>query len=124
MSKRRILCVSFDSAVSESRRTTLKEAGYDVMSTTDVKEAEELLNVESFDAVIIGHRFSRDERYLLAVEAEEKSDTPVILVCGGAQDSEIPASGRVYALEGAAGIVSALTELFAAEVEARSPAAA
>ena len=124
MSKRRILCVSFDSAVSDSRRTTLKEAGYDVMATTDVKEAEELLNVESFDAVIIGHRFSRDERYLLAVEGEEKSNTPVLLVCGAARDSEITASGRVYALEGAAGIVSALSALFAPEVEARSQAAA
>ncbi len=119
MSKRRILCVSFDSTVSESRRTALREAGYDVMAATDVKEAEELLNVESFDAVIIGHRFSRDERYLLAVEAEEKSNTPVILVCGATRDSEIPASARVYALEGSAGLVSALSALFGAEVGAR-----
>ena len=36
------------------------------------KEALDLLNREKFDAVIVGHRFSSEEKYLLAVEAEEK----------------------------------------------------
>jgi DNA-binding response OmpR family regulator len=110
--------------VSENRRTALKEAGYEVTAITNVKEALELLSRESFDAMIIGHRFSKEEKYLLAVEAEEKSNTPVLLVCGAAPDSEIPATSRVYALEGSAGIVSALSAVFSAGVEARSRAAA
>ncbi len=125
MPKRRILCVSFDRMVSESRCTALKEAGYDVTATTDVKEALELLSPGRFDALIVGHRFPPEEKYLLAVEAEEKSNTRVLLVCGSAtRDSEIPATSRVYALEGSEGLLSALSGLFPAKAEAPSQAAA
>ena len=125
MPKRRILCVSFDRMVSENRCAALKEAGYDVTATTDAKKALELLSPGSFDAVIVGHRFSPEERYLLAVEAEEKSNTRVILVCGSAtRDSEIPATSRVYALEGSEGLLSALSALLPANVESRSQVAA
>ena len=124
MTERRILCVSFDTMVSENRRAALKEAGYDVAATTRVKEALELLSRERFDAVIVGHRFPTEEKYVLAVEAKEKSRTPVLLVCGAARDSEIPATSRVYAVEGSAGLVSALSALLLAEAEARSQAAA
>lgn len=124
MSERRILCVSFDKVASENRRMPLNEAGYDVTATVSVKEALELLNREKFDAVIIGHRFPAEEKYLLAVEAEEKSNTPVLLVCGTTRDSEIPATRRVYALEGNSGLLSALSELFPAKAETRSRTAA
>ena len=125
MPKRRILCVSFDRIVSENRCDALKEAGYDVTATTDAKKALELLSPGSFDAVIVGHRFSPEEKYLLAVEAEEKSNTRVILVCGSAtRDSEIPATSRVYALEGSEGLLSALSALLLANAESRSQVAA
>jgi DNA-binding response OmpR family regulator len=124
MPERRILCVSFDRTVSENRCATLKEAGYDVTPTIRVKEALELLSRESFDAVIVGHRFAAEEKYMLAVKAKEKSNTPVLLVRGAARDPEIPAASRVYALEGSAGLLSALSALFPAEAEARSQAAA
>src|ERR1700687_292479 len=125
MPKRRILCVAFDKMVSENRRDALKEAGYDVTATSDVKVALELLSPGSFDAVIVGHRFSPEEKYLLAVEAEEKSNTRVILVCGSAtRDSEIPATSRVDALEGREGLLSAVWAVFAANAESRSQVAA
>lgn len=124
MPRPKVLCVSFDRVVSENRCRSLKDAGYDVTARTNVKEGLELLNREMFDAVIVGHRFSAQEKYLLAVEADEKSNTPVVLVCGVARDSEIPATSRVYALEGNAGLLSALSRLVPAEVTARSPAAA
>jgi len=125
MPKRRILCVSFDRIVSQNRCDALKEAGYDVTATSDVKVALELLSPGSFDAVIVGHRFSPEEKYLLAVEAEEKSNTRVILVCGSeTRDSEIPATSRVYALEGSEGLLSALSALLSANAESRSQVAA
>ncbi|MBZ5719863.1 MAG: hypothetical protein LAO03_05735 [Acidobacteriia bacterium] len=124
MPERKILCVSFDTMVSESRRTALEEAGYDVTAATSVKKALEFLNRERFDAVIVGHRFPAEEKYVLAVEAKEKANTPVLLVCGAGRDAEVPATGRVYALEGSAGLLSALSALFPAEVEVRSHTAA
>jgi len=90
---------------------------------TSVKEGLELLNRDRFDAVIVGHRFSAEEKYLLAVEVKEKAKMPVILVCGAAQDSEIPATSRVYALEGNTGLLSALSRLFPVEAGARPQAA-
>lgn len=120
---RRVLCVSFDKVASENRCSSLQEAGYDVTARTSVKEGLDLLNRETFDAVIVGHRFSAEEKYLLAVEAKEKANTPVVLVCGAAQDSEIPASSRVYALEGNAGLLSALSRLCPTEATARPQAA-
>jgi DNA-binding response OmpR family regulator len=117
--------VSFDRIVSQNRCDALKEAGYDVTATSDVKVALELLSPGSFDAVIVGHRFSPEEKYLLAVEAEEKSNTRVILVCGSAtRDSEMPATSRVYALEGSEGLLSALSALLSANAESRSQVAA
>lgn len=124
MPERRILCVSFDRIVSENRSANLKEAGYDVTATTSVKEAVERLSREKFDAVLVGHRFPAEEKYGLAVEAKVKSNTPVLLDCGAARDSEIPATSRVYALEGSAGLLSALSALFPAAMETRCQEAA
>jgi DNA-binding response OmpR family regulator len=121
MPKRRILCVSFDRMVSHA---TLKEAGYNVTATTSAKEGLELLGREKFDAVLVGHRFPAEEKYVLAVGAKERSNTPVLLVWGAARDSEIPATSRVYALEGSAGLPSARSALLPAEAETRSQAAA
>lgn len=123
MPNRKILCISFDRVVSESRCSSLKEAGYDVTARTSTTEGLELLNRDRFDAVIVGHRFSAEEKYLLAVEAMEKANTPVILVCGATQNSEIPATSRVYALEGNTGLLSALSRLSPVEAAARPQAA-
>jgi hypothetical protein len=89
-----------------------------------VTEALDLLKRERFDAVIVGHRFPAKEKYVLAVEAEQKSNARVLLVCGAAADSQIPATNRVYALEGNAGLLSALSALMRVAPGARSEAAA
>jgi hypothetical protein len=70
------------------------------------------------------HRFSEEEKYVLSVEATEKSNALVVLVCGASADSQIPAVSRVYALEGGAGLLSALSALLPVEPGPRSRAAA
>lgn len=72
---------------------------------TSVQEGLDLLGQEPFDAVIVGHRFSAEERYVLAVEANEKANTPVVLVCGVTPDYDIPASSRVHVLDGSGAAV-------------------
>lgn len=116
MPEQRVLCVSSDMTVSVSRCAALTEAGYTVRATNRIKEGLRWLSREQFDLVIIGHRFSTEDKYVLAVEAREKSNTPVLLVCGISADSEIPAAGRVYALEGTAGLLAAVTRLLPIEV--------
>jgi DNA-binding response OmpR family regulator len=114
MPEQEVLCVSFDTMVSDGRYAALKETGFHVTTTTRIKEALELLSCKKFDLVIVGHRFSVEDKYVLAVEAKEKSDTPVLLVCGATPDSEVPASARVYALEGNAGLTAAALALLPA----------
>lgn len=118
MPNRTILCISFDGVVSESRCRSLKDAGYEVTATISVNEGMDLLNRKKFDAVIVGHRFSTEEKHLLVLQAKEKTNAPVVLVCGATSEPGIPATSRVYALEGNAGLLSALSDLFPAEAAA------
>ena len=124
MRGQKVLCVSFDLAVSEIRCAALRGAGYAVTATISVEKALDLLSRERFDLVIVGHRFATADKYLLTVEAEEKANTPVLLVCGASADRDIPAAGRVYALEGTAGIISAAAALLSGRVGAAQPVAA
>ena len=88
------------------------------------KEVLDLLSREKFEAVIAGHRFPAEEKYVLAAKTKEKSKARVLLVCGASRDSQIPATSRVYALEGSAGLLSAVSALIPAEAGARLQAAA
>lgn len=55
-----------------TRCSSLQEAGYEVTARASVKEASDVLKHENFDAVIIGHRFSAEEKYRLVVEARRR----------------------------------------------------
>jgi DNA-binding NtrC family response regulator len=116
MRGQKVLCISFDKVVSDLRCAALKKAGYAVTATIDVKEALHLLSHERFDLLIVGHRFATADKDLLTVEAEEKENTPVLLVCGASAARGIPAAGRVYALEGTAGILTAAAALLSGKV--------
>jgi DNA-binding response OmpR family regulator len=113
MPAKKLLCVSFDEAVSETRHEFLRDAGYAVTSVTKVDEAIELLAGETFDAVIIGHRFPRDEKRALATMARENCGTPVVLVRGPGTESDVTADAYVYVLEGTQGILKAVQSLLA-----------
>jgi len=107
MTAKRVICVSFDGAASYTRCAALRQAGYAVTSTTKITEAMDLLERESFDLAVIGHRFSAEEKRCLARTAKEDGDVPVVLVHGASPDKDIPADARVYALEGTEGILKA-----------------
>lgn len=106
----RVLCVSFDETVSHGRVELLVRLGYDVVATIHPQEAVRLLAAQKFDAVVLGHRFPKTERHHLA-EMSLRKRTPVVLVCGASTDADIPAAARVYALEGDAGLRTALLSL-------------
>jgi len=108
--KKTILNVSFDETVAASRQNALEEAGYAVVSTTQVADALQRMASVAFDLLIVGHRFSNSDKRRLSTEARERG-TSVLLICGASADSDIPADARVYALEGTAGVISALDGL-------------
>ncbi len=114
MGEKKILCVSFDKLVSESRRAALQEAGYSVTATTNIEEAMQLLGAEKFDLLILGHRFFKASKQAAATLAQQ-TKVPVVLVCGATPETDIPADARVYALQGPEGIVSAVNKLLPAQ---------
>jgi DNA-binding response OmpR family regulator len=109
----KILCVSFDGAVSDIRCAALREAGHMVTPALTIAEAREVLSGDKFDLVILGHRFSREEKRSLASMARDECSTPVLLVQSGSVDLNIPADSRVYALEGTAALLNAAELLLA-----------
>lgn len=116
----KVLCVSFDKTVSDTRAAALKQAGYTVVSTIFIDEAMKRLEGESFDLVILGHRFAWAEKRDLGLYAREKCETPVLLVCGAGPDTDIPADYRVYGIEGVEGLVDAAAQLLAPKVKAKA----
>ncbi len=122
MHRRRVLCVSLDKAISDDPYAVLTEAEYDVVATSDIHDALRLLSRERFDAVVIGHRFRREEKYALAVEAKEKWNIPVVLVCSATAELEIPATCRVSELGGHAGLLSAVSEVISGDMAKRAAA--
>jgi len=118
MPERKVLCVSFDKTVSDSRCAMLRQGGYAVTAITSPDEALELLGREKFDLIIVGHRFPTADKQELAAQAREQWKIPVLLVCGASADTEIPADARVYALEGAGGLLAAVRTLLPVSIPA------
>ncbi len=116
--QQRILCLSFDKTVSDSRHALLEGAGYTVTGITAPEVAVELLAKEKFDLLIIGHRFAKSDKQQLALQARERSKIPVLLVCGASADEDVPADARVYAIEGSEGLLAAAKRLLSAHVSA------
>jgi len=106
----KILCLSYDATVSEYRREALKKAGYEVVATTDVKEASRLLEDDKFDLLILGHRFFAQQKRDLILQAK-KQEMPVLLVCAASTDSDLAVDARVYALQGIEGLLAGVAEL-------------
>ncbi len=111
MSRCRILSVSFDTVVSRHRSEALTTAGYDVVATTDVKEASQLLDEEEFDLLLIGHRFTAQQKRDLTLLAKKRQPLPVLLVCGASTEPALAVEGRVYALQGMEGVLAEVAKL-------------
>ena len=110
MSHPRILCVSYDATVSRYRREALTTAGYEVIPTTDVREAARLLEEDQFDLLLLGHRFTTQQKKDLILLAR-KQPLPVLLVCGDSVNSDLAIQGRVYALQGMEGLLTEVSKL-------------
>ena len=118
MPERKVLCVSFDKTVSDSRCGILQQGGYAVTAITSIEEALQVMGSEKFDLVVIGHRFPKAKKQELAAQAREQWKTPVVLVCGASSESEIPADAGIYALEGTEGLLGAVRKLLPVSISA------
>ncbi|MFB3815422.1 MAG: hypothetical protein ACE14L_15065 [Terriglobales bacterium] len=112
MSPYRILCISNDQALLNSRTAVLRRAGYRVTSTMDHSAALELLagDRRQFHAVIIGHSVPRAHRDEVAAAAR-RSHVAVLVTCAQDEGRATPADAYVEALSGPQTLLSSLASL-------------
>lgn len=118
MPRGRILCVSFDKTVSESREFALQEQGHEVIATTEIDQALEYLDSLKFDLIIIGHRFEKSDKQALIAEIHQRYHTPVLLVCSASADEDVNADVRVFAIQGLEGLVDAVNKVMEGQLVA------
>lgn len=108
MSTQKVLCISFDKTDSDARVTALKQHGFDVFATTDIRMGYELIGPDRYAAVIVGQGFRQPERRLLAFEARVRCHTPVVLISDDEPQPDIAADVYIAAQEGPDAVAAAV----------------
>ncbi len=75
--KTKILVVSRDPKLGDTRRKVLEEAGYEVVSASD-PESLVAVNLESVRLVVVGYSLKPSEKRRIWVKARELCNAPVL----------------------------------------------
>ena len=104
----KVVCLSYDKAIAEERRVALKKAGFEVLATTVVEQAQAIVRRERADVIVIGHHFTDDETGALLAEARKIWGASVVVVTGMGVDQDERADVSVSVLQGTSGLVRAV----------------
>ena len=88
--KKRILSISYDSALLETRQWILEQAGYDVSSALGFAEALEVCKTTGeFNLVLMGHSIPQKDKIALFEALKMSGKTPLLSILRHG-DSPIP----------------------------------
>ncbi len=73
----RILSISVDQELLETRELLLQSVGYEVCSTASVEESVKLAGNQKFDLILLGHSLGI-KREALVADLRERSSAPVL----------------------------------------------
>jgi len=76
---KRLLSVSYDPQLQRSRELILRQAGYDVLSTTSLAEVTAACEHSHFEFALIGHSIPRQQQEKIAAKVREHCDWVVIV---------------------------------------------
>ena len=110
--RKRILSISYDRALLQTRRMLLEEAGFEVISASSFREAFDLCRAGAFDLLIIGHSIPPNDKASMIATARRGAKAPVLSI---RTDTEPPAQGAdfsVFGLEGPKVLLEAVKEAF------------
>jgi DNA-binding response OmpR family regulator len=110
--RKRILSISYDRALLQTRRMLLEEAGFEVISASSFREAFDLCRVGAFDLLIIGHSIPPNDKASMIAAARRTAKAPILSI---RTDTEPPAQGAdfsVFGLEGPKVLLEAVKEAF------------
>ena len=94
---RKVLNVSADPSLSETRRAILERAGYRVSCASDAADVAQLCRQETFDAVVVGHSLPQRQRYAV-IEAVRKYN-PAARIIGLYKMAAAEAAGADLAID-------------------------
>ena len=72
-----ILSVSFDRELLETRELLFQSVGYEVSSTARVAQAVELVRLQKFDLIVLGHSLGIDRERLIA-DLQKVTSAPIL----------------------------------------------
>jgi len=78
VAKKRILSISYDESLLETRRMLLENAGFDVVPALGFTDALVHCEMEKFDLIIIGHTLPRSDKEALVANIKLKKCGPVL----------------------------------------------
>lgn len=78
MSQGKILCISYDESIMQTREMILRNAGYDVTSALGFVEAQRLCAEQPFDVVVIGHTLPVKDKLALIQCAKQGGRTATL----------------------------------------------
>lgn len=79
MSKARILSITYNESLMQTREMILRNAGYDVTSALGFVEAQSVCAEQPFDLVIVGHSIPTNDK--LAIIKCAKARTGAVVLC-------------------------------------------
>jgi DNA-binding response OmpR family regulator len=92
---KRILCISYDRALLQTRKMLLEDAGYEVVEAEGFAEAMSVSSAQgpTLDLVILGHSITPEETELLISHIRANTRVPVLALLRGCQ-SAVPGAAR------------------------------
>ena len=95
---KRILSIAYDLSLLRTRQVLLEQAGFEVVSTTDLNHALKSLEARDarFDLVILGHSIPREEKKDLIARIQQCCDIPILALL---RPNEPPVDGAGRSVE-------------------------
>jgi DNA-binding response OmpR family regulator len=95
-SQSRILSVSYDGALLQTRQTLLEIQGYAVQSAEGFTDALKFCNGASYDLVIIGHSIPHNDKKALLEAVRQSCAAPVLALL---RADEVPLEGAAASID-------------------------
>jgi DNA-binding response OmpR family regulator len=92
----RILSVSYDAALLQTRKTLLEAQGYWVLSAEGITDALKQCQSGSFDLVIIGHSIPHNDKKALHGAVRQSCNAPVLALL---RTDEPPLEGAAASID-------------------------
>ena len=109
--KNRILSVSYDRALLDTRHMLLTNAGFKAKSAVGFTAAIELCRSGQFDLIILGHSIPSKDKDAIMEQARKSSDAPVLALTRTGELNPDKADHHLDAAEGPESLIAKVNSI-------------